>query len=105
MRALHLPDGLTAIVMATLQTARQPMRVPEPPGSPQGRVLGVKAWPREAEGPRAGLFVFPSPAALIRWEGDVSGGRGPDSQDANSTRLCSPARGVASLFKKAALKR
>ena len=68
MRALHLPDGLTAIVMATLQTARQPMRVLEPPGSPQGRVSGVKAWPREAEGPRAGLFVFPSPAALIRWE-------------------------------------
>ena len=54
--------------MATLQTARQPMRVLEPPGSPQGRVSGVKAWPREAEGPRAGLFVFPSPAALIRWE-------------------------------------
>ena len=32
--------------------------------------------------------------------GDVSGGRGPDSEDANSTELCSPVRSVASLFKK-----
>lgn len=32
--------------------------------------------------------------------GDVSGRRGPDSEDANSTELCCPVRSVASLFKK-----